>query len=56
MEQPNSPPHAGIIVATFAFTSVFCAFVFAGVGLLNLRGARQLQREIDALYELDKES
>lgn len=56
MEQPNASAHVRIIVATFAFTAVVCASVFAGVGMLNQWGARQLQREIDALDELEKES
>jgi len=56
MEQPNAPAHAGIIVAAFAISGLVCAAVFVGVGMLNQWGARQLQREIDALEELEKES
>lgn len=56
MEQPNAPAHAGIIVAAFVFTAVVCAAVFVGVGMLNQWGARQLQREIDALDRLGKQS
>lgn len=56
MEQPNASAHAGVIVATFALTGVGCAIVFVGVGMLNQWGARKLQREIDTLDELEKES
>jgi hypothetical protein len=56
MGQPNAPADTGAIVAVFALTVAVCALVFVAVGKLNQWGARNLQREIDALNALEKES
>jgi uncharacterized membrane protein len=56
MKQPNAPAHVGLVTATFGLTAAGCAVVFIGVGKLNQWGARKLQRKIDALDSLGKES
>jgi len=56
MEQPNAPAHARLIMITFGLTVAGCALVFIAVGKLNQWTARKLQREIDALDSLGKES
>ena len=56
MEQPNAPAHACLIMITFGLTVAGCALVFIAVGKLNQWAVRKLQREIDALDSLGKES
>jgi len=56
MAQPNAPAHVRVIMITFALVAAGCALVFAGVGKLNQWAARRIQREIDALNALEKES
>jgi hypothetical protein len=56
MKQPNAPAHARLIVISFSLTAAFVALVFIVIGKLNQRGARKLQRKIDALDSLEKES
>ena len=56
MQQPHTSEHARTIVIVFALTAVGCALVFVGIGKLNQRAARTLQREIDTLNQLEKES
>jgi hypothetical protein len=56
MQLPNAPAHAGVIVTTFTLVAAGCALLFVGVGKLNQWGARKLQREIDALDALARES
>jgi hypothetical protein len=55
MQRPHASEHARAIVLVFALTAAGCAVVFAGVGKLNHWAARKLQREIDALDQLEKE-
>jgi hypothetical protein len=56
LEQPHAPAHVGTIMITFGLTAAGCALVFVGIGKLNQWAARKLQREIDALDALGKES
>ncbi len=55
MRQPHASAHARTIVTVFALTAAGCAVVFVGVGMLNQRAARKLQREIDTLDQLERE-
>jgi hypothetical protein len=54
--QPNAPAHLGTIVLTFALMTAGIAIVLVGIGILNQRAAGKLQREIDTLDGLEKES
>jgi len=56
MQQPNAPAHQGRIAAVYLLTAAGCAVVFIGVGKLNAWAARKIQREIDALDAIAKES
>jgi hypothetical protein len=56
MQQPNASAHAGRIATVFAATAVVYALVFIGVGKLNSWAAGKIQREIDALDAIEKES
>jgi hypothetical protein len=56
LEQPHAPAHTRGIMTAFCLTAVLCGLVFFGVGKLNQWAARKLQREIDALDALGKES
>ncbi|MGO9862232.1 MAG: hypothetical protein ACLPLR_01365 [Terriglobales bacterium] len=56
MKLPHAPAHTRVIIATFALTAAACALVFFAIGKLNQWAARKLQREIDALNEMEKES
>jgi uncharacterized membrane protein len=56
MRQPNATAHVSLVMTTFGLTAAGCAVVFIGVGRLNQWAARKLQREIDALDSLGKES
>lgn len=56
MQQPNAPAHSGKIATAFILTAAACALVFVGVGKLNQAAARKIQREIDILNTLQKES
>jgi hypothetical protein len=56
MRQPHAPEHATGIVAVLGLTAAGCALVFVGVAKLNHWAARKLQREIEALDRLEKES
>ncbi|HNX48799.1 MAG TPA: hypothetical protein PLS53_01755 [Thermoanaerobaculaceae bacterium] len=56
LEQPHAPAHTRAIVITFFLTAVACGLVFVGIGKLNQWAARKLQREIDALDALGRES
>lgn len=56
MKQPHAPAHAHVIIVTFCLTAVGCTLVFIAIGILNQWAARKLQREIDALDKLEKES
>ncbi len=55
MKQPGASVYAHFIMIKFGFTTVVCAVVFIGIGLLNQWAARKLQRKIDALNSLEKE-
>jgi hypothetical protein len=56
LEQPNAPAHTRGIMTAFCLTAAGCGLLFFGVGKLNQWAARKLQREIDALDALGKES
>lgn len=56
MKLPHAPAHTRVIIATFALTAAACALVFFAIGKLNQWAARKLQREIDALNQMEKES
>jgi len=56
MQHPNAPAHARFIMIGFGLTFAFIAAVFIVIGKLNQWGARKLQRKIDALDGLEKES
>jgi FtsH-binding integral membrane protein len=56
MQRPHTSEHARTIVIVFALTAAGCALVFVGVGKLNQWAARKLQREIDTLNQLEKDS
>ena len=56
MRLPNAPAHARLITISFSLTAAFVALVFIAIGKLNQWGARKLQRKIDALDNLGKES
>ncbi|MGZ7077012.1 MAG: hypothetical protein ACXVJL_13525, partial [Candidatus Angelobacter sp.] len=56
MKLPNAPAHARLITVSFSLTAAFVALVFIAIGKLNQWTARKLQREIDALDSLGKES
>jgi len=56
MTLPHAPAHARVIIITFALTAAACALVFFAIGKLNQWAAQKLQREIDALNEMEKES
>jgi hypothetical protein len=54
LERPNASAQAGVIA--FALFVVMCAGLFVGIGKLNRWAADKLQREIDAIDKLEKES
>jgi hypothetical protein len=56
LEQPHAQAHIRSIVITYCLTAAGCSLVFFGVWKLNQCAARKLQREIDALDALGKES
>ena len=56
LQQVNASSHLRSVVTPFAITIVLSAVVFIGVWKLNQWGARKLQREIDALEGMEKES
>jgi hypothetical protein len=56
LEQPHAPAHTRVIMLAFSLTAAVCALAFVGVWKLNQWAARKLQREIDALDALGKES
>ncbi len=56
MKLPHAPAHSRVIIVTFALTAAACALVFFAIGKLNQWAARKLQREIDALNQMEKES
>jgi len=56
MQLPNASAHQGRIAALYALITAGCALVFIGVGKLNSWAARKIQREIDALNAIEKES
>ena len=56
MKMPNAPAHARHIIVFFSLTAAFVAAFFVIIGLLNQWAARKLQRKIDALNSLEKES
>jgi hypothetical protein len=56
LKQPNASSRVGAIVIPFAIALVLSAIVFVGIGSLNQSAARKLQREIDALEGMEKES
>jgi hypothetical protein len=56
LRQPNASSRVGAIVTPFAIALVGSAIVFAGIAELNQLAARKLQREIDALEGMEKES
>jgi len=56
LQQVNASSHLRSVVTPFAITIVLSATVFIGVWKLNQWGARKLQREIDALEGMEKES
>lgn len=56
MKLPHAPAHARVIIVTFALTAAGCAIVFFAIAKLNQWAAQKLQREIDALNKLEKES
>jgi hypothetical protein len=56
MKLPNAPAHARLVIVAFSLTAAFVAAVFIVIGKLNQWGARKLQRKIDALDSLGKES
>jgi hypothetical protein len=49
LDQPASHLHYGLVTLWFGITFAGCASVFALVGWLNRRGAKDLQKRIDAL-------
>jgi hypothetical protein len=56
MKLPNAPAHARVIMITFGLTAAGCGLVFVAVGKLNQWAARKIQREIDGLDKLGKDS
>jgi FtsH-binding integral membrane protein len=56
MQQPHAAGRTSTIVIVFALTAAGCALVFLGVGKSNQWAAHKLQREIDTLNQLEKES
>jgi hypothetical protein len=56
MQRAHTAEHARTIVIVFALTAAGCALVFVGIGKLNQWAARRLQREIDTLNQLERES
>jgi hypothetical protein len=56
MKQPGALVHARFIAINLGFTAVVCAVVFIAIEKLNQRAARKLQRKIDALNNLERES
>jgi hypothetical protein len=56
MQQPHTSERARTIAIVFALTAAGCGLVFVGIGKLNQWAARRLQREIDTLNHLEKES
>ena len=49
LDQPASHLHYGLVTLWFSITFAGCASVFALVGWLNRRGAKDLEKRIDAL-------
>ena len=56
MKEPNASTHPGEMVTNFALGIVVPALLFVGVWWLNQWAASKLQRRIDALDALEKES
>jgi hypothetical protein len=56
LKQPVALSHAGAIVTPFAIALGGSAIVFVGIGSLNQWAARKLQRKIDELDGMEKES
>jgi lysylphosphatidylglycerol synthetase-like protein (DUF2156 family) len=56
LQQAHTTEHARTTVTVFALTAAGCALVFVGIGKLNQSAARKLQREIDTLNQLERES
>jgi len=56
LREPNASAHVGAIVIKFGVFMVITALFLVGIWWLNQRGANKLQRQIDALDALEKES
>jgi hypothetical protein len=56
LKEPNASTHPGEMVINFALGMIVPALIFAGIWWLNHRAANRLQRRIDGLDALEKES
>jgi len=56
MQQPNAAAHPGRVIAGLSITAIGCAAAFIAIWKLNQWAARKLQREIDVLDSLKRES
>ena len=56
LKEPDASAHQGAIVVSFGVQMVVFALFFVGIWWLNHRGANKIQRQIDALDALEKES
>jgi hypothetical protein len=56
LQQPNASSRVGAIITPFVIVLAVSAIVFVGIGSLNQWAAHKLQREMDALDGMEKES
>jgi hypothetical protein len=56
MEQPNAATRGAVVATVFGLTYAGCWLVFIGIAKLNYWAADKIQREIEGLAALEKES